>query len=66
MERNLPAKAGDLRDRFAPWVGKIPWSSAWQFTTVFLPRESHEQKSLVSYSPWGHRESEMTEATEHD
>ena len=30
----------------------------------FLPGESHEQRSLVGYSPWGHRELDMTEAME--
>ena len=29
-----------LESRFDPWVGKIPWSRAWQPTPVFLPRES--------------------------
>ena len=28
---------------------------------VFLPGESHEQRNLVGYSPWGHKESDMTE-----
>ena len=32
---------------------------------VFLPRESHGQRSLAGYSPWGCKESDMTEATEH-
>ena len=32
---------------FSPWVGKIPWSRAWQPTRVFLPGESHGQRSLV-------------------
>ena len=45
---------------FSPWVGKIPWRMKWQPTPVFLPGESHEQRSLVGYSPWGHRESEHT------
>ena len=49
--------------RFDPWVRKIPWRRAWQPTPVFLPGESHEQKSLASYSPWGHKEAYMTEAT---
>ena len=31
-----------------------------QPTPVFLPGESHEQKSLASYSPWGYKESDMT------
>ena len=35
---------------FSPWVGKIPWSRAWQPTPVFLPGESHGQRSLVGYS----------------
>ena len=33
--------------------------------SVFLPGESHGQRSLESYSPWGRKESVMTEATEH-
>ena len=44
-----------------PWVGKIPWRSKWQPTPVFLPGESHRGRSLVGYSPWGHKESETTE-----
>ena len=36
---------------FNPWVGKIPWRRAWQPTPVFLPGESHGQRSLVGYSP---------------
>jgi len=35
---------------FNAWVGKIPWRRAWQHTQVFLPGESHEQKSLAGYS----------------
>ena len=27
-------------------------------TPVFLPEESHGQRSLANYSPWGHKESE--------
>ena len=32
----------------------------WQPTPVFLPREFHGQRSLVGYSPWGHKESDTT------
>ena len=46
---------------FDPWVGKIPWRRAWQFTPVFLPGESHGQRSLAGYSLWGHKESDTTE-----
>ena len=46
------------RCRFNPWVGKIHWRRAWQPTSVFLPGESHGQRSLEGYSPWGHKESD--------
>ena len=36
-----------------------------QPTPVFLPGKSHGQRSLVGYSPWGHRELDVTEVTEH-
>ena len=48
------------RPQFYPWVGKIPWRMKWQPTPVFLPRESHGRRSLVGYSPWGRKESDMT------
>ena len=44
------------RREFDPWVGKIPWRRKWQGTPVFLPGESHGQRSLVGYSPRGHKE----------
>ena len=39
---------------------KIPWRRKWQPTLVFLPGESYGQRSLVGYSPQGHKESDMT------
>ena len=42
-------------------VGKIPWRRKWLPTPVSLPRDSHGQRSPMSYSPWGHKESEATE-----
>ena len=61
MVKNLPANAGDKRHGFDHWVGKIPWRRAWQPTPIFLPGESHGQRSLVGYSPWGRKESDTTE-----
>ena len=46
---------------FDPWVGKIPWRRKWQPTPVLLPGKSHGQRTLVGYSPWDHKESDMTE-----
>ena len=51
--------------RLAMQVGKIPWRRKWQPTPVFLPGESHGQRSLAGYSPWGCKESETTEVAEH-
>ena len=45
------------------WVGKIPWRRVWQPTPVFLLGESHGQRSLVGYSPWGRKESDKNKAT---
>ena len=51
------------RHRFDPWIRKIPWRWAWQPTPVFLPGASYGQRSLVGYSPWGCKQSDMTKAT---
>ena len=42
-----------------------PQRRAWQPTLVLLPGESHGQRSLAGYSPWGHKESDMTEQLTH-
>ena len=49
------------RPRFDSWVRKISWRRKWQPTAVFWPGESHGQRSLAGYSPWGHKESDTTE-----
>ena len=47
-----PANARDVRDMgVIPGLGRSPWRRAWQLTLVVLPGESHEQRSLVDYSP---------------
>ena len=40
---------------FSPWVGKIPWRRVWQPTPVSLLGESHGQKALMGYNPWGQK-----------
>ena len=60
--KNPPANAGRRkRPRFDSYIGKIPWRSKWQPTPLFLPGKSHGRGSLVGYSPWGLKESNMTE-----
>ena len=48
------------RYEFSPRFGKTPWRRAWQPTPVFLPGDSHGQRSLAGYSPWGRKEVEIT------
>ena len=38
------------RPGFDPCIGKIPWRSKWQPTPVFLPGESHAQRSLAGHT----------------
>ena len=61
---NPPADAGDMRCGFDPWVRKISWRRSWKPTPVFLPGESHGQRSLVDYNSWGRKESDMAEHAE--
>jgi len=51
--KNLPANAGIIRSKhnIQSLVGRTLQRRAWQPTPVFLPGESHEQRSLVGYSP---------------
>ena len=42
------------------------WRRKWQPTPVFLPGESHGQRSLAGHGPWSRRELDMTEVTEHN
>ena len=59
--KNPPTFRSHRRCRFNPWVRKIPSRRKWQPTPVFLPGEFHGQRSLADYSPWGRKESDMTE-----
>ena len=44
-----------------PGSGRSPGRRQWHPTPVFLPGKFHGLRSLVNYSPWGHKESDMTE-----
>ena len=48
------------RHGFDPWVGKILWKRKWKPTPIFFPEKSLGQRSLAGYSPYGHKESDMT------
>ena len=61
--KNLLASAGDAKD-----VGLIPGSGRSPGGGHGNPLQcsclgSHQQRSQVGYSPWGHKETDMTEAT---
>ena len=57
---------GSLRVRH-DWANSLSlftfmhWRRKWQPTPVLLPGKSHGWRSLVGYSPWGHKESDTTE-----
>ena len=53
--KNPSANAGDTS--LIPG-SKIPWRRKWQPTPVFLHGRSHGKRTLVGYSPWGHKESQ--------
>ena len=57
--KEYACNVGDLGS--IPGSGRSPGEGKWQPTPVFLPGEFHGQRILLGYSPWGHRESDMTE-----
>ena len=59
--KNLPA-VQETQEIWVWFLGQEePWRKKWQPTPVFLPEKSQGQRSLVGYSPWGHKDSDMTE-----
>ena len=58
LVKNLPAMQ-------ETWVrsmgGEDPLQKEMATQSIFLPGKSHEQRSLVDYSPWGRKESDTTE-----
>ena len=66
MIKNLPANAGDTRDTGSiPGLGGSPGGRNGQPTLVFLPGESHGQRSLAGYSSWGCKKLDTTEHIAH-
>ena len=61
--KNLPAM---WEIRLDPWFGKIQWRKKCKPIPLFLPRKSHELRSPADYSPWGCKESYMTERLHRD
>ena len=59
--KNLPAMQETRRHGFDPWVGKSLRKRKWQPTPVFLHGKFYGQRSLVSYSPRGHKELDTIE-----
>ena len=62
MVKNPPDNSWDMGS--VPSVRKIPWRRKLKPIPVFLPEKSHGQRSLMGYSPWGHKESDTTERLE--
>ena len=62
MVKTPPTAQEPEETRVRSLVGD-PLEEAWPPTAVFLPGESHGQRSLAGYSPQGCKESVTTEAT---
>ena len=48
-----------------PGQGRFPWRREWLLSPVLLPEESHGERSLAGYNPWGRKEPDMTQRTKH-
>ena len=58
--KHLPTKAGNARDAcLLSRLGRLLGVGSANFIPMYLPGKSHGQRSLVGYSPWGHKESDM-------
>ena len=64
MVKNLPANAGDLRDlSLIPGLGRSPGGGYGNPLQYFCLENSHRQRSLEGYCPYGHKELDLTEGT---
>ena len=63
--KELACHAADIRDTVRSLSQEDPCRRAWQLTPVFLPGESHGQSSLVGYSPWGCKETQLKQLSMH-
>ena len=63
MVKKVPASVGDLGS--IPRSGRSPGEGNGSPLQYSWPGEFHEQTNLVGYSPWGHKESDMTERLTH-
>ena len=61
LPRRFSGEGSACQCRTPRRFGFNPWVRKWKPTSVFFPRRSHGQKILVGYSPWGCKESGMTE-----
>ena len=61
--KNLSAKTGDIRNEVRSLSQEDPLEENMVTHSSIPAGESHGQTSLVGYSPWGHKESDTTEAT---
>ena len=66
MVKNLLANAGDVRYASStPGSGRSPGGGNGNLLQYSCLENSHGQRSLMGCSPWGGKESDTTEATEH-
>ena len=61
LAREIPWTEGTRQATVHGIINNLDMTWKWQSTPVLLPGKSHEQRSLVGYSPWGRKESDTTE-----
>ena len=62
MVKNQPVNAGDIRDTGSiPGLGRSPGGGHGNLLQYSCLENLHGQKSLMGYSPWDHKESDMTD-----
>ena len=60
--KEMSKQAVQLPARQETWVQSLDWDDP---TPIFLPGEFYGQRNLAGYSPWGHKESDVTEQVMH-
>ena len=60
---NIVSRIKENSKEFSKWESSEPLKKEMATPPVFLPGESHGQRSMAGYSPRGYKESDTTQVT---